>query len=36
MDANDIVLWFSGIVSICVVIWAIVVIRTYNKIDQDS
>ena len=35
MDANEIVLWFSVVVSVCVVIWAVVVIRAYNKTDQD-
>jgi hypothetical protein len=34
MDANNIVFWFSIIVSILVVIWAIVVIRAYNQIDK--
>jgi len=35
MEANDIILWFSIVVSICVAIWAIVVIRIYNKIGKN-
>lgn len=35
MDANDIVFWFSGFVSLCVIIWAIWVIRVYNRIDKE-
>ncbi len=31
MDANDIVLRFSIIVFLCVVVWAVVMIRVYNK-----
>lgn len=34
MIANDIVLWFSIIVVVLVVIWAVVVIRTYNNIGK--
>lgn len=34
MEANSIVLWFSVFVSICVGIWAIVVITTYNNIGK--
>jgi hypothetical protein len=34
MDANNIVFWFSIIVSVLVVIWAIVVIRAYDQIDK--
>jgi len=33
MEANDVVFWFSIIVSVLVVIWAILMIRAYNKID---
>jgi hypothetical protein len=36
MDANDIVFWFSGVVSFCVIIWAIVIIRAYDKVDRDN
>ncbi len=36
MDANAIVFWFSGFVSICVVIWAILIIRAYDKVDRDN
>ena len=36
MDANDIVLYFSIFVSICVVIWAILAIRAYDKVDRDG
>lgn len=35
MEANNIVLYFSIFVAICVVIWAIVIIRAYDKIDKD-
>ncbi len=35
MDANDIVFWFSVFVSFCVIIWAVLIIRAYNKIDRD-
>ncbi len=31
MTANDIVLWFSVIVIVVVAIWAILMIREYNK-----
>ncbi|TDU42952.1 hypothetical protein BXY82_0356 [Gelidibacter sediminis] len=33
MDVNAIVFWFSGFVAICVAIWAILVIRAYDKSD---
>lgn len=36
MEANEIIIWFSATVSICVVIWAILVIRTYDKIDRKN
>lgn len=36
MDANAIVFWFSGFVAVCVVIWAIIVIRAYDKVDRDN
>jgi len=36
MEGNDVVFWFSLVVSICVVIWAIVAIRAYDKVDRDN
>jgi hypothetical protein len=36
MEGNDIVFWFSGVVSIFVVLWAVLMIRTYDKIDRDN
>ena len=36
MDANDIVLYFSGFVSVLVVIWAIMAIRAYDRVDRDN
>lgn len=36
MDANNIVFWFSIIVSILVVIWAFIVIRAYDQIDKND
>ena len=36
MDANNIVFWFSIIVSILVVIWALFVIRAYDQIDKND
>jgi len=35
MIANDIVLYFSIIVAVCVTIWAVVLIRAYDNIDKD-
>ncbi len=35
MEANDLVLWFSVVVFILVGIWAIVLIRAYNRIDKN-
>lgn len=35
MVANNIVLYFSIIVTICVTIWAIILIRAYDNIDKD-
>ncbi len=35
MEANDVVLWFSVVVSVLVIIWAIAVIRTYTRIGKD-
>lgn len=34
MDVNDIVIWFSGIVAVCVVLWAILAIRAWNQVDR--
>jgi len=31
MEANEIVIWFSVVVSLLVAIWAIVIIRAYNN-----
>lgn len=36
MDANNIVLWFSIVVSILVVVWAVMVIRAYDQIDKND
>lgn len=36
MVANEIIIWFSGLVSLCVVIWAVLVIRAYDKIDRGD
>jgi hypothetical protein len=35
MAANDIVLWFSVIVIALVVLWALLMIRAYDKADKD-
>ncbi len=35
MDSNNIVFWFSIIVSVLVVFWAIIAIRAYDKIGKD-
>jgi hypothetical protein len=35
MEANDIVLNFSILVAIFVAIWAIIIIRAYDKIDKN-
>jgi len=34
MEANDVVLYFSIFIAVCVTIWAIVVIRAYDGIDK--
>ncbi len=34
MDANNIVLWFSVFVAICVVVWAVLLIRAYDRIGK--
>ncbi len=36
MEANDIVFWFSGVVIFLVAVWAIVMIRAYNKIGKKD
>ena len=36
MEGNDIVFWFTGIVSVFVIIWAILMIRLYDKIDKGN
>ncbi len=36
MEANDIIISFSAFVSVCVIIWAILVIRAYNKIGRED
>ncbi len=36
MEANEIIFSFSLFVSVCVVIWAILLIRAYNKIDRKE
>ena len=35
MDADDLIFWFSIVVSFCVVLWAILVIRAWDKIDKN-
>jgi len=35
MEGNDIIIWFSGFVSVCVVIWAILAIRAYDKVGKE-
>ncbi|SHH68515.1 hypothetical protein DFQ05_2588 [Winogradskyella wandonensis] len=35
MEADDIVFWFSIIVSALVALWAIIIIRAYNNIGKD-
>jgi hypothetical protein len=36
MVANDIVLWFSIIVIGLVALWAILMIRAYNKVGKND
>ncbi len=36
MVANDIVLWFSIIVIVLVALWAILMIRAYNKASRND
>jgi len=35
MEANNIVFYFSLIVTVFVAIWAIIIIRAYDKIDKN-
>jgi len=35
MEANDIVFYFSLIVAVFVAIWAIIIIRAYDKVDKN-
>jgi hypothetical protein len=36
MVANDIVLWFSVIVIALVALWAVLMIRAYNKVGKND
>ena len=36
MDANSIVLWFSVIVIVFVALWAILMIRAYDKVEKNE
>ena len=36
MEADDIVFWFSIIVSALVVLWAFLIIRAYNSIGNKD
>lgn len=36
MVANDIILWFSVIVIALVALWAIIMIRAYNKASKND
>ncbi len=36
MEANEIIFGFSIFVSICVIVWAVLAIRAYNKIDREN
>jgi hypothetical protein len=36
MEGNDIVLWFSVVVIALVAIWAILMIRAYNKASNND
>jgi predicted nucleic acid-binding Zn ribbon protein len=35
MDANDIILWFSIVVIALVILWAVLMIRAYDKVDKE-
>ncbi len=35
MTANEIVFWFSVVVIALVALWAVAMIRAYNKIDKE-
>jgi len=36
MTANNIVLWFSVVVIVLVAVWAILMIRAYNKASKGE
>jgi len=36
MVANDIVLWFSVVVIALVALWALLMIRAYNKVGKND
>jgi hypothetical protein len=36
MVANDIVLWFSVVVIALVALWAVLMIRAYNKVEKND
>ena len=36
MVANDIVLWFSIVVIVLVALWALLMIRAYNKVEKND
>lgn len=36
MEANEIIITFSVFVSLCVIIWAVMVIRAYNRIGRED
>jgi hypothetical protein len=36
MAADDIVFWFSVIVSILVALWAVIIIRAYNNVGKKD
>ncbi len=35
MEGNSIVIWFSVIVFFCVFVWALFMIKAYNKTTKD-
>ena len=36
MEANDIVFWFSIAVMVLVALWAVLMIRAYNKASRND
>lgn len=36
MEANEIIFSLSIFVSVCIIIWAVLVIRAYIKIDRND